>query len=214
MNAHACAIDLENLLESGSTAVAPAAQQLAAEAHEAFLRGDVRRVRACLGAALELSPGNGELALALGHAEMSAGNLEAALAAYWNATLISPHLASAHSNHALVLQLLSRLEEASRDALRALSLDPTDLVALKVLARIHLNAGQHEAAQQACRLILEQDEQDSEARHMFEEAIIQEAKLGEILPQKPEGSQIPAVAAPPRIVPPLVKPPKNTARTF
>jgi tetratricopeptide (TPR) repeat protein len=186
-----------------------AAERLAVEAHAAFLRGDVRRVRACLGQALELAPSHGELALALGHAEMSAGNLEAALAAYWSATLRSPNLAPAHSNHALVLQLLGRHEEAARDALRAVALDPTDIVGLKVLARLHLKAGQHEAALQACKLVLEQDELDGEARRIFEQATILEAKLGEILPEHEAEA-----AQPRRMIPPIVKPPKATARSM
>jgi len=184
MNATARPAGPEYPPETGSAADAPAAERLAAEARAAFLRGDANRARECLVAALELSPGDGELALALGHAEMSADHLEAALAAYWSATLRWPKLAAAHSNHALVLQLLGRAEEASRDALRAVSLDPNDIVGLKVLARIHLHAGQHEAAQGACRLILEQDDGDSEARQMLEEAIIQEAKLAENLSEK------------------------------
>src|SRR5580698_5694287 len=76
----------------------PTVTQLSAEANEAFARGDIARVRECLSAAVDLSPGNGNLALALGHAEMSAGNLEAALAAYWSATLLLPQLAAAHSS--------------------------------------------------------------------------------------------------------------------
>ena len=155
--------------QTGSAADAPASERLAAEARAAFLGGDADRARECLVAALELSPGDGELALALGHAEMSAGHLEAALAAYWSATLRWPKLAATHSNHALVLQLLGRVEEASRDALRAVCLDPNDIVGLKVLARIHLDAGQHEAAQAACRRILEQVERDDEARQMLQE---------------------------------------------
>lgn len=203
MNAQPCTTVPETSPAADSPDGMPAAERLAAEAHTAFLRGDVRRVRSCLGAALELAPGHGELALALGHAEMSAGNLEAALAAYWNAALRTPNLAPAHSNHALVLQLLGRHEEASRDALRAVALDPTDIVGLKVLARIHLKAGQPEAALQACKLVLEQDEQDGEARRMFEQATIQEARFGEILPETtadtpPHPGKLPRRTVPPK----------------
>jgi tetratricopeptide (TPR) repeat protein len=189
-----------------------AAERLAADAHAAFLRGDARRVRACLGQALELAPSHGELALALGHSEMNAGNLEAALAAYWSATLRSPNLAAAHSNHALVLQLLGRHAEALRDALRAVSLDPKDIVGLKVLARIHLKAGQHEAALQACKLVLEQDDLDGEARRMLEQATIHEAMLGENLAENAEQEARTAKLAR-RSTPPVVKPPKATARS-
>jgi tetratricopeptide (TPR) repeat protein len=72
--------------------------------------------------------------------------------------------------------------EAVRIAIQALSIDPTNAVALKALARIYLNAGLHEAAQEACQLILKRKPQDAEALQMSEEAAIQEAKLEENLP--------------------------------
>ncbi len=71
--------------------------------------------------------------------------------------------------------------EVVRIAIQALSIDPSNAVALKALARIHLNAGLHEAAQEACQLILKSDPQDAEALQMSKEAMIQEAKLGDNL---------------------------------
>ena len=50
------------MMENEYAARTPTVGQLTAEAHEAFVRGDLVRVRDCLTAALELSPGNGELA--------------------------------------------------------------------------------------------------------------------------------------------------------
>jgi tetratricopeptide (TPR) repeat protein len=179
MNAAAFPPCLEEPAEPGSST-----GELTAAANEAFARGDIARVCECLSAALELSPDNGELALALGHAEMSGGNLEAARAAYWSATLLLPKLASAHSCHALAARLLGRKSEASRSAVRAISLDPRDAVGLKVLARIHLDAGQPEAARQACRLVLRRDPQDADANQMLEEVFIQEAKLAENILEK------------------------------
>jgi tetratricopeptide (TPR) repeat protein len=156
-------------------------EQLTAEANRAFTRGDIARVRECLSAALELSPEEGELALALGHAEMGEGNVEAAMASYWAATLLMPKVASAHSCHALAARLLGRNSEASRSAIRAISLNPRDAVGLKVLARIHLDAGQPEAARQACRLVLHELPDDEDARQMMEEVLVQEALLEENL---------------------------------
>jgi hypothetical protein len=60
--------------------------------------------------------------------------------------------------------------DAAQAAIQALSIDPTDAIALKVLARIHLNAGLNEAAQEACQLILKRDAEDAEALQMMEEA--------------------------------------------
>jgi hypothetical protein len=76
-----------------------------------------------------------------------------------------------------------RPTEAERAAIQALSIDPTDAVALKVLARLHLKAGLHEAAEEACQLILKHDANDAEALEMMEEARLQEAKLAENLPE-------------------------------
>jgi hypothetical protein len=71
--------------------------------------------------------------------------------------------------------------ETERTAIQALSIDPSNAVALKVLARIHLNAGLLEAAQEACQLILKDDATDAEALEMMEESKAADT-LGEILP--------------------------------
>jgi tetratricopeptide (TPR) repeat protein len=136
-------------------------------------------------AAIQRSPDNGELPLALGSVEMSLGNVEAALAACSAAVLLLPNSAVAHSGAAWALQQLGRSAEASRAAVRAVSLDPCDAIALKILARIHLDAGQPEAAQKACRLVLWRDARDMEARQMMEEGTAQEVRLAENLPATP-----------------------------
>ena len=70
-----------------------------------------------------------------------------------------------------------RLPDAAAQAVQALSINPTDIVALKTLARIHLNAGLPEAAQEACELVLKRNARDSEALQMIAEAKVLEAKL-------------------------------------
>ena len=60
--------------------------------------------------------------------------------------------------------------ETERAAIQALSINPTDAVALKLLARIHLKAGLHESAQEACQWILKHDSTDEEARQIIEES--------------------------------------------
>jgi glycosyltransferase involved in cell wall biosynthesis len=84
-------------------------------------------------------------------------------------------------------------DEAERAAIQALSIDPTNAVALKVLARIHLKAGLREAAEEACQLILKHDADDAEALQMIEEARLQEANLAENLTEA--GSIAPAPPA-------------------
>jgi cytochrome c-type biogenesis protein CcmH/NrfG len=151
----------------------------------AFPRERIVAARERLVAAIQRSPDNGELPLALGGVEMSLGNFEAALAAYSAAVLLLPKSAAAHSGVAWACQKLGRSTGASQAALRAVSLDPNDPVALKVLARIHLDAGQPEAAQRACRLLLWRDARDAEARQLMEEATAQEAILAGNLPPTP-----------------------------
>lgn len=162
---------------------------------------NIFEARERLAAAIQRSPDNGELRLALGQVEMSLENYEAARAAFASAVLHLPKAAVAHSSLALACQKLGRSNEAARAAIRAISLDPSDMGGLKALARIHLSAGQHEAAQQACRLILRRDARDAEGLEMMEEALAQEAKLAEnLMDGRPWLAASPA-AAPPRLVP-------------
>lgn len=62
------------------------------------------------------------------------------------------------------------LTEDAAQAIQALSIDPSDAVALKVLARIHLKAGLAEAAEEACHLVLKADADDAEALAIIGEA--------------------------------------------
>ncbi|MGA2394076.1 MAG: tetratricopeptide repeat protein, partial [Candidatus Lustribacter sp.] len=94
---------------------------------------------------------------------------EAALAAFTRATRLQPGLASAFSSQALALQLLSRPPEAKASVKQALSLDPTDAVALKVLAKCQLHKGQLEAAKQTCQLIVQQNAGNANALQTIEE---------------------------------------------
>ena len=59
--------------------------------------------------------------------------------------------------------------DAECTAIQALSIDPNDAVALKVLARVHLKAGLHEAAHEACQLVLKQNAKDAEALQIIAE---------------------------------------------
>jgi len=127
----------------------------------------------------EASTRDGEIALALGHADLSTRDFETALENFSLATQLLPKRAAAHAGQALALQSLGRSSEASHAALHAVSLDPSNATALKVLARIHLDAGQPEAAQNACRRILKANLADADALNLLREAITQEAKLAE-----------------------------------
>jgi hypothetical protein len=76
----------------------------------------------------------------------------------------------------LALQLLNRSAEALDSVHQALSLDPADAVALRVLAKCQLQKGQLESAQQTCRLILREDTGDANGLQMIEEARVHKQK--------------------------------------
>src|SRR5581483_4007967 len=84
-----------------------------AAANEAFVRGDIATMRDNLAAAVHLSPGDAGLWIALGHAELNIGDLEAALDAYSTAAHLRPELITAQTSRALVLQLLGRPADQS-----------------------------------------------------------------------------------------------------
>jgi ubiquinone/menaquinone biosynthesis C-methylase UbiE/tetratricopeptide (TPR) repeat protein len=174
------------------------AEEFVAAANEALARGDFACVRQQLRAAFKLSRGDGELAMALGHAELNGGDLNGALAGYTAAVALLPNVPLAHASRALALQLLGHSVEAGRAARHALSLDATEVIALKVLARIQLNARQPELAQQCCRRILNRHANDTDARQMLEEALVQQTNLpGNALKTPPVAPVAPAAAASP-----------------
>jgi hypothetical protein len=102
------------------------------------VRSQLRHASECAGAALELSAGTGTIALAVGHAELGAGNLEAAFGAYSRAARLQPRLAAAHSSRGLALRSMGRLPEALESAKQSLSLDPNDAIALDLVASIQI----------------------------------------------------------------------------
>ena len=101
---------------------ASTAEQFVAAANEALARGDFACVRQQLRAAFKLSRGDGELAMALGHAELNGGDLNGALAGYTAAVALLPNVPLAHASRALALQLLGHSVEAGRAARHALLL--------------------------------------------------------------------------------------------
>ena len=120
------------------------------KAPDAVLRAEFRVASECLGAALELSNGAGKIALALGHAEAGAGNIEAALEAYTRATRLQPRLASAFSHRGKALHSLNRPAEALDSVKQALALDPSDTVALQTIETMQ---NQKQKSKQAADLL-------------------------------------------------------------
>jgi predicted Zn-dependent protease len=94
---------------------------------------------------------------------------------------------------------LGRAREAADSANRAVSLDPADPAALKILARISLDDHRPEAAEKSCRQILGQNAADPEAILMLDEAARQIREKQQAV----ENLLGPGAAkvSPPRIVP-------------
>lgn len=158
------------VFQSNQNIPAGNADTLVARANECFERGDLKGMRLLLKRARTLAPYDPGVALALGHSELNLGNLEPALAAYTEAGELQSDFATAQSCRALVLQLLGRSGDASIAASRALSKDASDPVALKVLARIHLDAGRASMARVMVEKILASIPHDADALRMLDQA--------------------------------------------
>lgn len=117
--------------------------------------------------ALEADPQNGELILAGGHVKLGLNDVTGALHNYTLACGLLPQQAVVHSCRALALQLLERTVEARAEAQAALDLDGNDVVAMKVLARILVDAQQPAEARQLCQRILEKNPKDSDAQALL-----------------------------------------------
>jgi hypothetical protein len=145
-------------------------------APDAMARAELRQASEALGGVLELSSGWSLSAMDLGHKEFNLGNLEAAAAAYVRATSLQPKLASAHSSLAEALQMLGRSQDAFASAIRSLSFNSADTVALRVLARIDLDSLRLEAAEKSCWLILQKDANDNQTLQLLKEVLDRKEK--------------------------------------
>jgi|GEM_PF-625900 len=190
-----------DLTHAQSNGAGANAQQLAAKANDCLARGDIAGMRQHLAAASKVDPADPSLAVALGHAELNLGDLNAALTAYSKAAELGPTLPSAHSSRALVLQLLGRSTEAALEAKHTLTLSPGEPVALKVLARIHLNAGDRKMAQHILRTILDRNPADADALQMIEQSLAMPAAPATPAAPAPENPAAPQPLAPPPLPP-------------
>jgi tetratricopeptide (TPR) repeat protein len=167
------------------------------QAIAASAAGELAEARICLQNALETDPQNGELILVAGHVKLGMNDLTGALDNYTLAARLLPYQANAHSSRALALQLLQRTVEARMEAHQALNLDGDDMVAMKVLARIFLDAQQLAEAQAHCRQILALNPQDSEAKSM----LLQSGPTQSPVQLTPRATTVAVPATPPAISP-------------
>ena len=176
-----------------SNALTP--EDLIEAAHAAFADGDLPAARQRLDSALALDPTNAELAVAVGHFKLHAGDVAGALVHYASAVRLMPRLAGAHSSQALALVLLGRTDEAEASALEALTLKPHDSVALKVLTRLLLDRNRVDEAQRIARLILQLNPEDAEAEQFLEQVNVRRSMLR--VGQLPNSMPLPGPAVPP-----------------
>jgi Flp pilus assembly protein TadD len=188
-------------------------EDLIEAAHAAFADGDLATARQRLDTALTMDPKNAELAVAVGHFKLHAGDVAGALVHYATAVQLMPRLAGAHSSQALALVLLGRSDEAEASALEALSLKPHDCVALKVLTRLLLDRNRVDEAQRIAGLILQLNPGDTEAEQFLEQVNVRRAMLR--VGQLPNSMPLPGLVTPGAPEPPTMRsadhPPPTTA---
>lgn len=139
-------------------------------ANAAMAAGDTPTVIAHLAAAQRLSPDDLGVTMALGHVKLDAGDIKGALHEYITASLTDAKSADAHACRALAQQLLGNSDDAQRCAEQALSLAADNLIALKVLTRINLNAQRKVEAEGYCRRVLALAPEDPDALQMMRQA--------------------------------------------
>lgn len=139
------------------------------EATAACQRGDQAAARAWLAAARKHNITGCDDALALGYVALNVGELRDALEHFTLAVRLKPAQPAAHSSRALALQLLGKSAGAKEAANAALRLNSKDTVALKVLARISINARDFAGAQSLCHKVLAIYPQDPDAKTMLQQ---------------------------------------------
>ena len=114
-----------------------------AEVAEARRCGNTELAKKILRYARGLTPHTVEDELALGFVNVEMGDLNAALRWFAHVVALRPTLAAAHSGQALTLQLLQQPVEALNALMRALALDPRDLIAPWAAAPPHQSQHVH-----------------------------------------------------------------------
>ncbi|MFO1477209.1 MAG: class I SAM-dependent methyltransferase [Verrucomicrobiota bacterium] len=193
-------------IPSRTAAVESPLERLIEQAATACQQGNLVQASQSFAAARMHPATRGADALALGHIALNIGDLPAAVDCFGKAIRLDPKESMTYASRALALQLMQRSEEAAKDAAQALQLNPSDLVALKVFARIQLNAGRAAEARDLCRKILALAPADPDAKVMAEEAGSLSGLDG-VSPQ--QGSAAPAPSAPAALfgAPPSAPPP-------
>jgi tetratricopeptide (TPR) repeat protein len=112
--------------------------------------GDYAKARATLLRIAPEHPRDAQLQQLLGHACLNLGQLAEAIAAYEKAVSLAPGDAATSACLALALQLAGKSAPAKMAAHRALAIDPHEIVALKVMARVAVDQQAGEEALAWC----------------------------------------------------------------
>jgi len=131
-----------------------------ADAH--FLEGDLPAARDSLRKALVVVPRDPQLIIAYGNVVLRLGDVEGARREFVKTTTLHPACGPAHLNLAAVLVMLERRDEAECSVRQALTLNPNDVDALKLLGRICLESGRHVEGVQTYTDALRQSPDDVE----------------------------------------------------
>ncbi|HEY0967489.1 MAG TPA: tetratricopeptide repeat protein [Opitutaceae bacterium] len=140
-------------------------------AQQAFADADWPAAAAALEEALRASPNSSELRILLGHARLNGKDAAGALEAYQACARLAPNQSVVHACCAMALQMLGRTTEAGAAAERALSLDATDAIALKVKARLAIDAGDVAAATQVCQTLMKLLPDDADVKRLADDCL-------------------------------------------
>lgn len=149
----------------------PSVSELVALADTAMGAGDAAAAVQHLQAASEQEPHNAALLLALGHLHLESAHYPPAERCYARAAELQPDTDTPLACWALALQLQGRTAEAMRAALKALSANPACDIALKVLARISLDGGDHGRARRYCEAVLARNPDDADMRAIKQQCL-------------------------------------------
>jgi SAM-dependent methyltransferase len=140
-------------------------------AQEALGRSDWTAAAAALEEALRDAPAKSELTLLLGHARLNGKDLTGALEAYETCARLAPEQSVVHSCCALVLQLLERPAESGLAVERALVIDAADTIALKVKARLAIDAGDVRVATNVCQTLMKLLPEDGDVARLADDCL-------------------------------------------
>jgi tetratricopeptide (TPR) repeat protein len=137
----------------------------------AIAQGDSKSAIHHLTKAAEINPHDTQIYVTLGDLETEAEDFLRAIANYERAIQISSKNEAAHAGLALAQMLVGRAADARAAASRALEINPSNVVALKVMTRVYLDANDLTLARLCCEKVLAANPADPDARVMLAQTV-------------------------------------------